>query len=53
MVVTSSLTLNDIDDAYLESATVQISANYASGEDLLSFVNQNGITGSWNSTTER
>ena len=32
-------------------ATVQITGNYANGQDVLSFTNQNGITGSWNTTT--
>ena len=48
LAITSSLTLSDVDDSNLESAVVQINANYVNGEDLLSFVDQNGISGSWN-----
>ncbi len=51
VVITSTLTLADVDDANLSSATVQITGNYVAGQDLLSFTDQNGITGSWNSTT--
>ncbi|MEZ6107152.1 MAG: hypothetical protein R3B96_13790 [Pirellulaceae bacterium] len=29
---------------------MQITGNYASGQDLLAFVDQNGITGVWNAT---
>ncbi|WBA81836.1 Ig-like domain-containing protein [Endozoicomonas sp. GU-1] len=35
-VIDSTLTLSDVDDTHLESATVTISGNYRSGEDLLS-----------------
>ena len=49
--ITSTLTLVDVDDANLASATVQITGNYVSGQDLLTFTNQNGISGSWDSVT--
>ncbi len=45
------MAITDLDDTNIESATVQITGNYVSGEDLLSFTNQNGITGSYNSST--
>ncbi len=51
VAISSTLTLADVDDAYLESASVQITANYINGQDLLAFVNQNGITGTWNAST--
>ena len=35
----------------LESATIQITSGYQSGEDVLAFSNQSGITGSWDSST--
>ncbi|MEZ5596733.1 MAG: tandem-95 repeat protein [Pseudomonadales bacterium] len=35
----------------LESAVVQITANYVNGEDVLTFVTRNGITGSWDAPT--
>ena len=47
VAVDSGLTVTDSDSANLTGATVTISANYASGEDTLSFTNQNGITGSF------
>ena len=39
-------TLND-----LTGATVQITGSYVSGEDVLAFTNQLGITGNWEATT--
>src|SRR5688572_9852725 len=46
--LTSALTVADADSPTLANATVQITANYANGEDLLEFVNAGGITGSFN-----
>ena len=51
VAITSSINLTDVDDVDLESAVVQITGNYVNGEDVLSFTNQNGITGNWNATT--
>ncbi len=51
VVITNTLALSDVDDTQLESALIQITGNYATGEDVLSFVDQNGITGSWNAVT--
>ncbi|MCS7469466.1 DUF2341 domain-containing protein, partial [Stieleria sp. ICT_E10.1] len=48
VAITSTLTLSDVDDTDLESAVVQITGNYANGEDVLTFVDQNGISGVWN-----
>jgi hypothetical protein len=50
-VVDPALTVSDADSASLAGATVSISANYASGQDVLSFTNQLGITGSWDAGT--
>jgi len=49
--VTSTITVNDVDDTNIESAIIQITTNYSNGEDILSFTNQNGITGSWTAAT--
>ncbi len=49
--VDTGLTVSDVDNTNLASATVTISGNYSSSQDVLAFTNQNGITGSWNSTT--
>ncbi|MEY9702464.1 VCBS repeat-containing protein [Bradyrhizobium diazoefficiens] len=46
-----ALTLSDVDSANLSSATVQITGNYVTGQDVLGFTNQNGITGSFNAAT--
>jgi trimeric autotransporter adhesin len=46
--VDSGLTVSDIDNATLGSATVSITSNFASGQDILAFTNQSGISGSWN-----
>ncbi|HLL89182.1 MAG TPA: tandem-95 repeat protein, partial [Tepidisphaeraceae bacterium] len=49
--VTTTLVVADVDSANLAGATVQITGNYQSSQDVLAFANQNGITGSWNSAT--
>src|SRR4030043_856099 len=49
--ITSAITVNDVDDLMLESASVQISAGYVSTEDVLRFNNQSGITGTWTAGT--
>jgi hypothetical protein len=41
----------DTDSANLAGATVSISGNFQSSQDVLGFVNQNGITGSYNAAT--
>ncbi|RZL09447.1 MAG: DUF4347 domain-containing protein, partial [Rubrivivax sp.] len=51
VVVDSGVTVADADNAQLTGATVQITANYANGQDTLSFTNQNGITGTWDAAT--
>lgn len=50
-VITSTLTISDGDDTNLESATVAITNNFDNTEDVLGFVDQNGITGSYSSVT--
>src|SRR5260221_7739015 len=50
-VVDAGLTVTDPDSTNLASATVRISANFVTGEDVLGFTTQNGITGSFNATT--
>jgi VCBS repeat-containing protein len=49
--IDAGLTITDIDSANITAATVKITANFAFGQDVLGFVNQNGITGSYNATT--
>ncbi len=51
VAVTSSLTVSSSDTTTLAGATVSITSGLASTEDSLGFVNQNGITGSYNSAT--
>ncbi len=50
VAITSTIAISDVDDTHIESAVVQITGNYANGQDVLAFTNQNGITGSWNAT---
>ena len=45
------LTVTDGDNANLTGATVAITGNFASGQDVLAFTNQFGITGNYNSGT--
>src|SRR6185437_2857344 len=49
--ITSTLTISDDDDSTMGGATVSITSGFSSGADTLSFTNQNGITGSYNSST--
>ncbi|HEX8066614.1 MAG TPA: Ig-like domain-containing protein, partial [Thermoleophilaceae bacterium] len=48
--VDGALTVTDADDTNLEGGQVRISSGFQSGDDLV-FVNQNGISGSYNSGT--
>ncbi|WP_448218733.1 VCBS domain-containing protein [Endozoicomonas sp. 2B-B] len=50
-VIDSHITLTDIDSATIESATITISSNFSSAEDSLAFIDHNGISGSWDSST--
>jgi hypothetical protein len=50
-VINAALVVSDADSTNLSSATIAVTANYQSGEDLLAFTPQLGITGSFNSTT--
>jgi hypothetical protein len=50
VVINNSITVSDIDSGNLSGATVAISAGFTAG-DLLSFANQNGISGTYNATT--
>jgi len=42
-----AVTVSDIDDTTLASATVRITGGYVNGEDVLSFTTAGGITGAW------
>ena len=50
-LVTSSITIADVDNAVLSSATVQITGNYVLGQDLLTFTSTASITGTWDVAT--
>jgi len=49
--ITATLTVADLDDTNIESAAISITSNFATGQDVLAFTNQNGITGTYNSGT--
>ncbi len=49
--ITSSLTVNDVDNTTLQSAVVQITDGYVNGEDILLFTDRSGITGTWMAAT--
>jgi VCBS repeat-containing protein len=49
--ITSTLTVADVDDTNLETATVVISGGLQSAEDVLSFTPSGGITGSYTAST--
>ncbi|HEY3402304.1 MAG TPA: DUF2341 domain-containing protein, partial [Ohtaekwangia sp.] len=50
-IITATTTVADVDNANLASATIQITGNYANGEDVLAFTNAFSITGSFNAAT--
>src|SRR6185437_11658635 len=45
------LTASDVDSTNLTGATVSITGNFASGQDVLGFTTQSGISGSYNAAT--
>ncbi|MBL1264479.1 tandem-95 repeat protein [Methylomicrobium sp. RS1] len=49
--IAPTLTVTDQDSTNLTGATVSIGSNFQSGQDVLTFVNQNGITGSYDAGT--
>lgn len=49
--LSNSITVKDPDDSNIQSATVQITSNYVSSEDVLGFSDILGISGNWNSST--
>ncbi|OED37190.1 hypothetical protein AB833_24390 [Chromatiales bacterium (ex Bugula neritina AB1)] len=51
VAITGSITLSDIDDDDLESATIAITSNFTPGEDVLGFSDTANITGTWNPAT--
>jgi VCBS repeat-containing protein len=51
VAITSTLTISDDDDSTIAGATISITAGFDAAADALSFTNQNGITGSYNSST--
>jgi hypothetical protein len=51
LVVDSGLTIADPDSTQMRSATISISQNFVSAEDVLAFTAGNGITGSYNAST--
>jgi Cadherin domain/Bacterial Ig domain/Bacterial cadherin-like domain len=50
VAIDGSLTVADPDDTNIESGQVRVSSNFQSGDDLI-FVNQNGISGVYNTGT--
>src|SRR5206468_5115818 len=50
-VVDGGVTVTDADNTSLAGATVQLTANYISGQDILSFTNTANITGVFNAGT--
>ncbi|MEM8748887.1 MAG: VCBS domain-containing protein, partial [Pseudomonadota bacterium] len=48
--IAPTLTVTDVDNANLVGATVSFTAGFAQGEDVLGFVDQNGISGIYDAT---
>lgn len=51
VAIDPGITVGDNEDLDLVSATVSISSGFSSAEDALGFMNQNGLTGTYNSST--
>ncbi len=51
--ITSTITVSDVDDTNIEGAVVEITGNYANGQDVLAFADTGTITGSWDAVTGR
>lgn len=51
--ISTALALGDVDSTNIGGATVDITAGYVNGEDVLSFTNTASITGSFNPATGR
>ena len=51
VAIDNSLRLTDVDSPTIQSATIIISGNYKPAEDQLGFVDQNGISGNWDSAS--
>ncbi|MCC8980975.1 cadherin domain-containing protein [Bradyrhizobium acaciae] len=50
-VIDASVSVSDVDSANMAGATVAITGGFAAGQDVLGFVGQNGISGSYNAAT--
>lgn len=51
VTIDSAVTISDVDSTQLNQATVSVTGNFSSGEDLLVYSTVNGITGSYNGGT--
>ncbi|MDF3123447.1 Ig-like domain-containing protein [Rheinheimera sp. 1928-s] len=51
VAIDTGLTLSDVDNANMASATISITGNLQAGQDILGFSDQNGITGSYDPGT--
>ena len=47
VAITDTITFSDVDDTELVSAAVEIRTGFTTGEDVLAFATQNGITGTY------
>jgi hypothetical protein len=50
-VIDANIAVTDVDSGHLQGATIQITNNYLSSEDVLGFTAVGNINGSWNSAT--
>jgi len=50
-IITAALAVADADSALLASATVRLSVNYRTGQDVLGYVSTATITGAWDVAT--
>ncbi|WP_239420469.1 Ig-like domain-containing protein [Synechococcus sp. KORDI-100] len=51
IIIDGSLSVTDVDDSTIESASVTISSGYQTSEDILGFSNTSEINGSWDAAS--
>jgi gliding motility-associated-like protein len=51
VIINNTMSVSDVDDTQIVSARIAIANNLVANEDFLYFINQNGITGSYDAAT--
>ena len=51
VVISNAIVVTEPDSGEIQTATIQVSSGYVPGQDVLSFINQNGISGTYDIAT--